>query len=285
MPKLGTKAVKEFNANRQQQRDRVPADLVEIWELRMSKAEDLVRWRVRLDCGCVKELLLHGDMHSPLEVVWPSSILTDGDLQLGEIEHVHKGTTDSYRETIEWGESRTVDRPADAVEPPHYLSGEPDFWAKTRHPEPRTIALWSATLECGHHTEVPVEDVDWRPSDGPVITLTDEERQSRLPDFDQLVAEASTESLRVIYEHVRRMVAAGLPEPAPERRCGTCRYAHRVVSCEPNGWLVPSTPLKKPKATTPSRASLKKKLKDAEATASNLRKQLAELDDGQMPAT
>lgn len=273
-----TKALKEFNDSRQQERKRVPSELLELWELRTPTADDLFRWRVRLDCGCVKELLIHGDMDSPVDRVWPSSGLIDGDLLPGEVEHVCTGMSDSYREIVEWGEHRIVDQPADPVEPPDYLSDEPDLWEKMRHPEPRTLAHWSTTLACGHYKEVTVEDLDWRPSNGSVVTLTDEQRKSRLAELDRAAAEESAEDLRARREHVRRMVAAGLPKPAPEQRCGTCRYAHRIVSCEPNGWLVPGRPIKKPKAKAPSRAALKKKLKEAEAAASNLRRQLAEMD-------
>lgn len=276
-----TKALKEFSEGQQQQRERVPNELRELWELRRPKAEDLFRWRVRLDCGCVKELLIHGDMRSPLDTVWPSSVLIAGDLPHGEIEHLHTGTTDSYREIVEWGEHRVVDHPADPVEPPDYLSDDPGTWAEIRHPEPRTLAHWSVTLACGHHTEVSVKDLDWRPSNGSVVTLSDEQRHSQLAELDRKKAEGVFEGRNALYEHMRRLVVAGRPKPSPEQRCFTCGYAHRIVSCEPNGWLVPSAPVKRPKAKAPSRASLKKKLKEAEASARNLRKQLAEMDDEQ----
>ncbi|WP_280428173.1 hypothetical protein [Nocardia brasiliensis] len=281
MPQSATKALKEFNESQQQQRDRVPTNLLEVWELRKPKAEDLCRWRVRLDCGCVKELLIHGDMSSPLDTVWLSSALIDGDLPPGEIEHLHEGAIDSYREIVDWGEYRIVVHPADPVEPPDYLSDDPEYWAKIRHSEARTLAHWSVTLACGHHTEVSVKDLDWRPSNGPVVTLSDAQQQSRLAKLDRPEAEKAFDGMRAHYEHMRRMVVAGLPEPSPEQSCDTCRYAHQIVSCEPNGWLVPSAPIKKPKAKTPSRATLKRKLKEAETAASNLRKQLAEMDNDQ----
>ncbi|MBF6277325.1 MULTISPECIES: hypothetical protein [Nocardia] len=101
-----TKALKEFNDSWQKQRERVPSELLELWELRTPTADDLYRWRVRLDCGCVQEMLIHGDMYSPVDRVWPSSRLIDGDLPPGEVEHVHTGMTDSYREVVEWGEHR-----------------------------------------------------------------------------------------------------------------------------------------------------------------------------------
>ncbi|TLG16536.1 hypothetical protein FEK35_04660 [Nocardia cyriacigeorgica] len=278
VPQSATRALKEFNKSQQLQRDLVAPGLLEIWELRRPKAEDLFRWRARLDCGCVKELLIHGDMRSPLDTVWPSSGLIDGDLPPGEIEHLHKDMNDSYREIVDWGEYRIVDHPADPVEPPDYISDDPECWAKIRHSEPRTIAHWGVTLACGHHTEVSVEDLAWRPSNGPVATLSDEKRQLRLAELDQPETQKAFEGMRAVYDHMKRMILAGLPKPAPEQRCGTCRYAHKIVSCEPNGWLVPSAPVKKPKARTPSRATLQKKLEDAETAASNLRKQLAELD-------
>ncbi|MFD5180570.1 hypothetical protein ACFWM1_32495 [Nocardia sp. NPDC058379] len=207
--------------------------------------------------------------------------MIDGDLPPGEIEHLYKDKTDSYLEIVEWGEYRIVDHPADPVEPPDYMSYDPACWAKIRHAEPRTFAYWSAILACGHHTEVAVEDLAWRPSNGPVATLSDEQPQSRLAELDQPEAEKAFEGLRSDYEHMRRMIVAGLPKPSPEQRCGTCRYLHRIVSCEPNGWLVPNAPVKKPKARMPSRATLQKKLEDTESAASNLRKQLAELDNDQ----
>ncbi len=73
------------------------------------------------------------------------------------------------------------------------------------------------------------------------------------------------------------MLADGWPSPAPEELCYTCPRARAIVACQRIGWLVPRTPKPKP-AKPPSRAILQQWLRQAEAQADELRRQLAQLD-------
>ncbi len=78
-------------------------------------------------------------------------------------------------------------------------------------------------------------------------------------------------------QHTKRMLAEGWPAPAPEHSCSTCPQARVIIACQRAGWLVPRKPesnLPKP----PSRASLERRLRQAEAEAGRLRDQLAQLD-------
>jgi hypothetical protein len=73
------------------------------------------------------------------------------------------------------------------------------------------------------------------------------------------------------------MLAEGWPGPSPEHLCYTCPRARIIVACQRIGWLVPRPPEpKSPKPPEPpSRASLKRQLRQAEAQADELRRQLA----------
>ncbi len=74
-------------------------------------------------------------------------------------------------------------------------------------------------------------------------------------------------------EDARRRLA----RPSLKHLCYTCPRARVIVACQRIGWLVPRTPKPKP-AKPPSRASLKQRLRKAEAQADKLRRQLAQLD-------
>lgn len=74
------------------------------------------------------------------------------------------GTVKPYREIVEWVDREGREFPPDPEEPAHGL--DPETWAKIRHPEPHSSAIWFVKLSCGHFTR-PVVDVDWKPEDGP----------------------------------------------------------------------------------------------------------------------
>jgi hypothetical protein len=73
------------------------------------------------------------------------------------------------------------------------------------------------------------------------------------------------------------MLAGGWPSPAPEHLCYTCSNARLIVAFQRVGWLVPRKPEPKP-PKPPSRASLERRLRQAEAEANQVRRQLAQIN-------
>jgi len=164
--------------------------------------------------------------------------------------------------------------PADPAEPPDWADAE--TWALLRHDEPHTSAFWTVTLSCGHITEVPVSDLGWKPADGPSRVSADR-LLAMTAEFGELWAEQPDLQPQREREHTQRMLAEGWPNPSPEHHCYTCPRARAIVACQRIGWLVPRARAPKlPKP--PSRASLEQRLRQAEAQAEELRRELARLD-------
>jgi hypothetical protein len=178
-----------------------------------------------------------------------------------------------YRDIAEWGDRREQSFPADPVEPPDWA--DPQTWALLRHNEAHTSAFWTVTLFCGHVTDV-VSDLGWKPADGPSQVSAKRLREmiTEFEEFWRSDPDGQDERER---EHTKRMLAEGWPTPAPEHLCYACPQARSVIASQRIGWLVPRKSeqrLQKP----PSRASLERRLRQAEAEANRLRDQLARLE-------
>lgn len=164
--------------------------------------------------------------------------------------------------------------PADSESPPEWTDAE--TWAVMRHDHPHTCAFWTVTLSCGHVTEVAVLNLDWKPANGPDRVRSDRLREMTM-EFEEFWADQPDAQDPRERDHMQRMLADGWPTPGPEHLCYTCPRARVIVACQRIGWLVPRAPeLKPPKP--PSRASLQQRLRQAEAQADELRRQLAQLD-------
>ncbi|WP_149183326.1 hypothetical protein [Streptomyces sp. TRM49041] len=235
--------------------------------------EKFYRWRVQLECGCVEEVLTYGKEKLPVEQQW-HDLVHKVRLPAGQVLCFHDDSPpEPYREIVEWGERKEVSFPADPVEPPDWMDAK--AWALIRYEEPRTSAFWTVTLSCGHATEVMAPDLEWKPADGPQRASKMSLRRMKAA-YEELWAsdpDAQAESER---EHTRRMLADGWPCPSPENLCHTCTWARWIVAYQRIGWLVPRQPEpKRPKP--PSRTGLQRRLRQAEAEAEKLRKQLAQL--------
>ena len=257
-------------------RDCIPAVL---WPFLAPGPEEFYRWRVQLDCGCIKEVLTTGPSHRPDATRWADGA-NDAWLPAGQVICVHNAPALApYREIATWGERREVTFPADPVEPPDWATAE--TWAVTRHGEPHSRTFWKATLACGHVTEVPA-DLDWNPADGPK-RVSAGRQQEMTTEWEQFWTEQPNAHEPHEREHTRRMLTDGWPIPQPERNCHTCSLARTITACQRIGWLVPRPPEpKSPKALSlpkpPSRTSLRRQLREAESRAGELRRQLTELD-------
>ncbi|MGP4111340.1 hypothetical protein ACTWP5_10530 [Streptomyces sp. 4N509B] len=258
--------MQEYNELNAKRRDRLPAPL---WVLLAPDPDEFYRWRVQLDCGCIIEVWTSGKEKLPAERQW-SDPVHKAWLPAGQTFcHHDDAPTAPYRDITEWGDRREVAFPADPVEPRHGL--DPETWALIRHDEPHTSAFWTVTLACGHVTEV-ATDVEWKPADGPK-RVSAERLRKMIAEFE---ADPGREGERE-HEHEKRMLTEGWPRPAPEHLCYTCPRARSIVAYQRIGWLVPRKPEPKP-PKPPSRATLERRLKEAEAETERLREQLTQLD-------
>ncbi|MFD7553249.1 hypothetical protein ACFV9E_01775 [Streptomyces sp. NPDC059835] len=256
----------EFNSER---RRGIPPVL---WPFFAPDPDRYYRWRVQLDCACIKELLTPGDCTAPSERQWRG--LGDGEaLPPGQVYCWHDDAADApYRDIVEWGDRQEVSFPADPVEPPEWADAY--VWAVIRHDEAHTSAFWKVTLACGHVEEVIAPALDWKPDDGPRLADATRVKQM-IEEFEQVWDSDPMLQSEHQREHTRRMLAAGWPRPRPERSCHTCPHARAIVAYQRVGWLIPRGEEPKPESPPLARAVLERRLRGAEAEAERLRVQLA----------
>ncbi|MGW6857786.1 hypothetical protein [Streptomyces xanthophaeus] len=263
--------LREYEESIAELRKRVPSVL---WPFFAPDPAVVYRWRVQLDCLCVRELYTRGDQKPPSERTYRDPY--GNDLPQGQMYCSHDEAEEvPYRRVCEWLDRKEINFPADPVEPPDYLDA--DVWSVIRHDEPHTSAFWTVALECGHIDEVIAPGLSWEPDDGAL--LADPARvQQMSTEFEELwVSEPDGTSERK-REHTRRMLAAGWPRPSPESLCYICPHANWVVAYQRTGWLVPrvATPNGPRPTTGPVRAVLERRLRETEAQAEQLRTQLAQ---------
>lgn len=248
-----------------------------LWPLFIPKAEDMYRWRIKLECGHVEEVLTHGKDRYP-DQRGDTDPLSGHRLPAGE--HWCRGdhrTPKPYRDIAEWVDQKVREFPPDPEEPQHGL--DPDLWAKIRHTEPHASAFWTVRLSCGHFTDSVVLDIGWKPENGPKL-LTKKRLAEIRRDFDEHWA---TEGFTGWPEegperdHVRKMLDLGWPRPEPEKDCYSCTWAKRITGYQRIGWLTP-----RPKPTPPpltERQITEKQLAKAEAEVQRLRRKLERTKD------
>lgn len=241
-----------------------------LWPLFIPKAEDVFRWRIQLECGCVREIFTTGKDRFPDERSDRDPVtgcrLPDGEFWCRD-HHVAK----PYREIAEWDERRVHEFPADPEEPQHGLDAE--TWAKIQRPEPHSSAFWRVKLSCGHYADVCVGDLDWKPEDGPRLVTKKRLAEIRR-DFEEMWAsgEPGWPNEGPERDHIRRMLDLGWPRPEPEHECFACTAAKRVTGYQRIGPLVPPP---KPAAPPPTeRERVEAQLARAEAEVQRLRKRL-----------
>jgi len=134
-----------------------------LWDFTAPDPDQLYRWRVQLDCGCIEELFTFDKEKLPTESTYRGDHLYHSQLQPGQVGCANDEHTrpQPYREIVEWGERREQTFLADPVES-RYDDIDQELWAKIRHDAPHTSAFWMVTLSCGHRSEV-CTDVDWKP--------------------------------------------------------------------------------------------------------------------------
>lgn len=243
-----------------------------LWPLLIPNAGDLYRWRMQLECGCVREVLTrgrdsfpdHGSDVDPLT----SRRLLDGEYWCNE--HV---TAKPYRDIVDWVDSETKEFPPDPVEPQHGL--DPKTWAMVRFTEAHSSAFWLVTLDWGHYMKHVVTDVDWKPEDGPRVVSAERRDEMRIDFADLWEAESKErpwpkeERQR---DHMRKMIDLRWPQPEPEQECYACAYTSRVIGYQRIGWLVARS---KPPVSEPNRReAIQAQLAKAEAEVQRLQLKL-----------
>lgn len=151
------------------------------WPLFLPNAEDLYRWRIRLDCGCIRETYTRGKDVYPDE---QSQIDPTTRCRLPKGQYwcpTAHAAKKPYREIVEWIDKDVKTFPPDAVEPENGLDAE--IWAIVRRAEPRTSAVWRVRLACGHYDCHVITAVDWKPEEGPSLVSVDR-RDEMLRDFE-----------------------------------------------------------------------------------------------------
>ncbi|MGP5292639.1 hypothetical protein ACTXL6_21685, partial [Brachybacterium tyrofermentans] len=241
-----------------------------LWPLLFPKAEDIYRWRMQLECGCVREVFTRGkdsypDEHSDTDP------LTDRPLPMGEYWCTDHRCERPFREVVEWVEREVKEFPADPEEPQHGM--DPEVWAVIRHPEPHSSAFWRVRLACDHFCRVPT-DLDFTTGDEPRTVSIErrDEMRSELEESWATHGEHGWPEAGPQRDHMRRMLDLRMPRPEPEQECSACAFAKRVTGYSRIGWL-----MSPPKPATPTPAKREKvavQLAKAEAEVERLKRRL-----------
>jgi hypothetical protein len=183
-----------------------------LWRFWAPDPDEFYRWRVQLDCGCVNEVLTRGEEVTPIQRQFREYAYGPA-LPIGQMYcHHDDSAPQPYRDIVEWRNHAEKIFPADPIEPQHRLDAE--IWAAIRHDEPRTCAVWTVTLSCGHVTESVVTDLHWKPVDGP-IRVSGERQQELSVEFEEWNESNPDGQSAREREHMKRMIANGWPPMAP----------------------------------------------------------------------
>ncbi|WP_026927132.1 hypothetical protein [Granulicoccus phenolivorans] len=241
----------------------------EFWPLFVPKAEDIYRWQIQLECGCVREVFTRGKDSYP-DQHGDTDPFTERRLPAGEYWCSQHPVVRPYQDIVEWYEREIHEFPADPEEPQHDMS--PEIWAVIRHSEPHSSASWRVQLACGHACRV-ATDLDFTPEGGPrlVSTVRRDEMRQELEDYWAAEGPRAWPEEGPRRDHLRRMLDLGFPLPEPDRECWACAYAKNVTGYQRIGWLVPRT---KTAAPPTQREQLAAELAKAEAEVRRLRRKL-----------
>jgi hypothetical protein len=137
----------EMLAEYQAQRAKVRPEMWVLRDLFLPPPEEMLRWRVQLDCGCIHERLSHKAQTYPSE--WQErEAVTQRHLPKGQVSCRHDDDVWSeYQEIASWGDAPDVrEFGPDPIEARHGI--DPKTWAKIRRDEPRKVAFWPVELSC-----------------------------------------------------------------------------------------------------------------------------------------
>jgi hypothetical protein len=252
-----------------------PVVLSLLADIHYPSPDKVYHWRIQLDCGCIVDRLGHTSEATWLadysDDYWPGGrnktklpvgqwICYDPDCPR------HRSSGGPVRDIVEW--TSRDDEP--------YIMAAIEADGEIVMPE-KTFARWDVVLSCGHRDTELVDDLNWKPADG--LTYGPAPKQLPLRQMlDELSKNADDE------EFWRRTYAENHPKPRPFVQCHTCAEVRAAVAYQCVGPLA-SKPKPQPPASPPkpTRATIERKLKRAEAQAAELREQLRKLDGGNPP--
>lgn len=237
---------REYELARAKAKEKVPQDEWPIlWWYGYPDPEELYRWRIQLDCGCVEEVTTSGDDPVPPDKTWKHP-WRDVTMAAGRCYHRHgQDLLGPYRLITHWMSSEEYVEQPDAPEPPDWCADSPQLWEQIRTKEVHVHARWTVRLECGHLGRTLTEP-DWQPGSEPQSNVDRAERLRDKIEAGDMFADEPDER-----EHWLRMAKLGLPSPRPESSCTECQDVHAIVGYERVGWLVPPPAPPKPRQPKP----------------------------------
>jgi hypothetical protein len=236
--------------------------------------ENIYRWRVQYDCGCIEEQLATNDnvewllAHSHTDPI-SRQRLPAGQFLCEKSARKHKRSPEPEQLIVGWIDREVKDFPPDPVEPPELWADDPEIWALVRQTTAHSSAFRTVILACGH-AETMVTDVDWVFGQPP--HFVSEERAG------EMAAELETMPDDDHKRKQMRLVKARYPRPAPWLPCTMCTWVKSLVAYERIGWLVPPPkPPRKPRRQRSREEILHEQVKRTERELARLRRELKEV--------
>ena len=215
--------------------------------------ENIYRWRIQYDCGCIEEQLATNDTVEWLLAHSHTDPLSRERLPAGQFlcersAREHKRSPEPEQLIVGWIDREVKDFPPDPVEPPELWVDDPEMWALMRQNEAHSSVFWTVILACGH-VETMVTNLDWVFGQPPhfvtearagamaaeLETMPDDDLQAQADAFGEgpLSAPGPVATLHVV--HVGE-IAGGLwrigwlvPPPKPPRQRRRQRSGEEIL--------------------------------------------------------
>ena len=246
--------------------------------------EQVFRWLVELDCGCITDALTtgHAAAHVPMDELYPSNCVFERFLGSRK-SSASKDNVLLFAYGVNWeysnwdkgyawcaghGDDPPIRDIADWLE----RKERPSFYSKDSGRELGPYAVWTVKLSCGHYDYHAISGIDWQPEQG-YTERTDVVTKIR----DRLSSSDLDEKTR---KQLQWVLAFQGTEPQAKDDCPYCVYTRRVVRCRPIGPLAKPKPPSRPKEPPkpPSRGTLTRRLNAAEANVARQREQLKQAE-------
>lgn len=250
-------ARRAYDAARAKAMKQVPANDQDLMRRLYPDAELMYRWRMKLGCDDIVEVLTLGDNQWPVDKSWSWSghPMRKGDYFCT----AHRATQTQFGRIRRYLVRSTLDLDADVL----------------LKQEARTVGYWTVQLDCGHLGNQ-ITPLDWRPAHGQRQTSPNDpaevtRRKARAQHVKQYLDEAE-------WAQIMRRIEEGHLEPDSLARCWVCPYRQPIVAFQRVGWLIPpqpapAAPPEGATVTRPSRRDLEKRIADLETEIARLRKQ------------
>ena len=244
--------------------------------------EDIFRWRIEFDCGCIEDRCTSSDDPQSLLDAQQQNpyVYRDGKEKLPPGEYLCHGEHPQQddlplREVTSWDEyigEKVI--PADPVAPPDWwveMDRELALairWEDHRRANPKTIVEWTATLTCGHGMKT-AKPLDWTPKQGVV----------RSPEKAARLRERNAEDGFEPNGWLSKVIAAECPDDGHGMDCGLCPIVRRPVAYQPLGWLVERKASKPPRKVKSPEELLQARLRKAEHEVAQIRAEIKRLQE------